>query len=295
MLDTSETTAADVQALSAEVQRLGSKVDQQSILLQELLRSREPANLTQEPADAIQEPADLVQQPADTIQEPADLIQEPADTIQEPGARIRIYSPDTIQEPAEASQKPAQEVGMFSSPYFDTKFWKARFAYGSSFPIQGMGVVTLSYEPLRSISIRNLPIKKWDGKARDGRDYVLVGIEICLADEVTSLSADDNHKLSVPFTIKKGSTMRLDSVTPNFGSYPLQWQLESDVVGSLGYGSRMQCFWRVPVFAFTWSEPRELLLLLDSSCAPQEYQKMEVYKGQWRISFNVMYALDTAA
>lgn len=185
---------------------------------------------------------------------------------------------------------------MFSSPYFDAKFWKARFAYGSSFPTQGMGVVTLSYEPLRSISIRNLPIKKWDGKARDGRDYhdVLVGIEICLADEVTSLSADDNHKLSVPFTINKGSTMRLDSVTLKFGSYPLQWQLESDVVGSLGYGSRMQCFWRVPVFAFTWGEPRELLLL-DSSCAPPEYRKMEVYKGQWRISFNMMYALDTAA
>jgi hypothetical protein len=142
-----------------------------------------------------------------------------------------------------------------------------------------MGVVTLSYEPLRSISIRNLPIKKWDGKARDGRDYVIVGTEICLADEVTSLSADDNHKLSVPFTIKKGSTMRLDSFTPNFGSYPLQWQLEFDVVGSLGYGSMMQCFWRVPVFAFTWSKPRELLLLLDSSCAPQEYRKMRSTKA----------------
>jgi hypothetical protein len=49
----SEQPAANSQAFAEGFERLKSKVDKQSILLQELLRNKEPAETVQEPAERV--------------------------------------------------------------------------------------------------------------------------------------------------------------------------------------------------------------------------------------------------
>jgi hypothetical protein len=101
--------------------------------------------------------------------------------------------------------------------------------------------------------------------------------------------------------MKKGSIMTLENIAPPFGpgSIPIRFQLESDVLGSLGSGSKLQCFWRVPMSAFTDYGRRELLTLLPGKWRPDGYHRAETYdkqyECQWRVSFEFKWELDKSA
>jgi hypothetical protein len=254
----SEQPATNSQAFAEEFERLKSKVGKQSILLQELLRNKEPA--------------------------------------------------ETVQEPAETVQEPAERVGVLETPYYDVKYWKPFGPSDKETAIQEIGEEHIygawsdstSWHMPWWVSIRSLPMRKLDDKDDEHGSAIFVGIEVCLADYRSR--HPNNKPPELPFTIKKGGIMKLENIAPPFGrgSIPIRFRLESDVVGSLGNSSRLQCFWRVPMSAFTDRDGRrELLTLLPGKWRPDGYHRAEMYvkqyECQWRVNFELTWELGEAA
>lgn len=241
----SETPDTNVQAVAEELQRVKSKVDQQSILLQELLRNKEPV---------------------------------------EPAA-------------AETVQKPAQEVGVLETDYFDMKVRKPAGPYEKETPVREVGTLYMPQKSWRSVSIRSLPMEKVKSEADEYGRSIYFGIELCL--DGYNLRPHDSKQLSLPCTIKKGSVMRMEMVTPPFHTHPVKLQLGHDVVGSLGHDGRLQCLWRAPMTFFADDSRRRLLTLLPGSWRPDGYHRAtkydSQYESQWRVSFELMWEVGEAA
>jgi hypothetical protein len=201
-----------------------------------------------------------------------------------------------LQKLLSEKENAAKYTGVLETPYFALKDWSYSPAADDDKQqlIKEVKIIQAK-EPLPAISIRSLPLRQlYDNYTTRTSDSTLVmGIEICSAG--CRYAEVDAQR---PFTVKKGSIMRLEDLQHPFDSCPVKIQLENDVMGSLSFNHRVQCVWTIPMKTFKSNE--RLMPLLPSSLSLRPYNSRYHQSGStkdepgWRVSFELIYAFGAA-